>query len=76
MEAQFGTNEKGDSGFYIKDGEQQVGEMKVSIEAGLLTAYHTEVSPEAEGKGLGKQLFHAMVQYAREHHLKVKPTNR
>jgi predicted GNAT family acetyltransferase len=38
----------------------------------VMTVYHTEVSSEAEGKGLGKQLFIAMTDHAKAHQLKVK----
>jgi len=47
--------------------------MEIGIGDGRLTAYHTEVSPKAEGKGLAKKLLSHMVAYAREHHLKVIP---
>ena len=34
---------------------------------------HTEVKDEYEGRGLGKQLVKAGVNYARENHLKILP---
>ena len=55
------------------DGNEQLGEMAISINGHSLTVYHTEVSPAAEGKGLGKRLLEAMVTYAREHQMKVVP---
>jgi len=67
------VDEKGHGGFYIKEGEHETGEMIVHIAPSVITVYHTEVSPEAEGKGLAKKLLNAMVNYAREHHLKVIP---
>ena len=68
---QLKLNEHGRGGFYMMDGEDEIGEMAVSISGNELTAYHTEVAPEAEGKGLAKQLLNEMVAYARKNHLKV-----
>ena len=50
-----------------------MGEMVVSVMDDNLTVYHTEVAPEAEGKGLAKKMLQAMVDYSRENHLKVIP---
>jgi predicted GNAT family acetyltransferase len=66
-------NEKGHGHFYILDGEEQVSEMVISIGGDMLTVYHTEVLPKAEGKGLAKQLLAAMVDHARKNGLKVIP---
>lgn len=66
-------DQKGHGHFYILDGEEQVAEMVISISNGLLTVYHTEVLPKAEGKGLAKQLLAAMVEHARKNGLKVIP---
>lgn len=66
-------DEKGHGHFYILDGEEQVAEMVVSIAGDMLTVYHTEVLPKAEGKGLAKQLLAAMVEHARKNGLKVIP---
>ena len=64
-------NENGRGGFYIMDGENEEGEMLVSLSGNNLRVYHTEVAPEAEGKGLAKQMLNEMVAYARKNHLKV-----
>jgi predicted GNAT family acetyltransferase len=56
----------------MQDGEQ-MGEMMIGIADNVLTAYHTEIIPQAEGKGLARKLLDAMVAYAREHQLKVLP---
>ncbi|HEX2534660.1 MAG TPA: GNAT family N-acetyltransferase [Chitinophagaceae bacterium] len=48
-----------------------LGEMIIAVDPPLLTAYHTEVKPEAEGKGVGKKLLEALVGYARENGLKI-----
>lgn len=66
-------DDKGHGRFYIMDEETQVAEMVVSISAGLLTVYHTEVLPRAEGKGLAKQLLFAMVDHARSRGMKIIP---
>ena len=42
------------------------GEKKLIIE-------HTEVNPAFEGKGIGKRLVYAVVDYAREHNIKILP---
>ena len=34
---------------------------------------HTEVSPTLEGKGIGKQLVHKAIEFAREKHVKIMP---
>ena len=72
-EVKLQLNDKGHGHFYIMEGAAQMGEMVVAVADGILTAYHTEVIPEAEGKGLAKQLLEAMTDYARKHHLQVVP---
>lgn len=68
-------NDKGQGGFIIRDeqGHKKIAEMVMSIAGDKLTVYHTEVLPEAEGKGYAKKLLDTMVAYAREHKLKVIP---
>ncbi|RZL18234.1 MAG: N-acetyltransferase [Pedobacter sp.] len=66
-------NEQGRGAFLILDGEEQLGEMALAIFDKQMIVYHTEVSPKAEGQGLAKLLLNAMVTYARENGLKVKP---
>jgi len=70
---QLRLDEKGEGKFYIMNETEQVGEMVFAIKGDLLTVYHTEVLPQAEGKGLAKKLLAAMVEYVRSHHLKVIP---
>lgn len=72
-EIKIRLNKKEHGAFYVMEGEQQMGEMVIGIAGKALTAYHTEVLPEAEGKGYGKQLLDALVAYAREHQLQVVP---
>ena len=66
-------NERGHGAFFLMDGDEQLGEMVISISSGNLTVYHTEVATKAEGKGFAKKLLVAMVDYARKNGLKVIP---
>lgn len=66
-------NDKGRGAFTIEEGNEQPGEMVIGIAGENLTVYHTEVSPEAEGKGYAKKLLTAMVAHARTNNLKVIP---
>ena len=70
---QIRLNDAGYGAFYIMDDDEQLGEMEVSVEGNEMTVYHTEVSAKAEGKGLGKKLLSAMVDYVRTKQLTVKP---
>jgi len=71
LETQLQLNEKGRGKFFVEENGEQLGEMEVAITDEKLIAYHTEVLPKGEGKGLAKKLLSAMVEYARSHHLKV-----
>ncbi len=66
-------NAKNHGAFYLMHDGEQDGEMVISIDDDILTTYHTEIDPKFEGKGLAKILMTGMVDYARAHHLKVKP---
>jgi len=66
-------NEEGEGAFYILDGTEEMGEMVISISGNNLTAFHTEVSPKAAGKGFAKKLLNAMVDFSRENGMKVIP---
>ncbi len=68
---QLYLDEKNHGHFYIKENDEQIAEMQISISGNDLTVYHTEVSPKHEGKGLGRKLLSAMVDYARKNQLKV-----
>src|SRR3954469_13097098 len=65
--------ENGHGAFFVMDGENRLGEMVISVSGNKLTVYHTEVSTEAEGKGLAKLMLNAMTDYARKNQLKVIP---
>jgi predicted GNAT family acetyltransferase len=66
-------NERHKGAFLVKEGGEKLGEMVVSISGNHLTVYHTEVLPQAEGKGLAKKMLQAMVDHARKNSLKVIP---
>jgi hypothetical protein len=70
---QLQLNEKEHGSFFIREGEEKIAEMVIGISDEYLTVYHTEVSQQATGRGLAKQLLTAMVEYARQHTLKVIP---
>ncbi|MCW3107178.1 MAG: N-acetyltransferase [Segetibacter sp.] len=72
-EVKLSLNEKNHGAFYLMDGADQLGEMVVGISGANLTVYHTEVSTNAEGKGVAKKLLTAMVEHARKNNLKVIP---
>ena len=72
-DVQLKLNEKGFGHFYIMAGNEQLGEMEISISGSNLTVYHTEISEKAEGKGYAKLLLTEMVSYARKNSLKVIP---
>jgi len=59
--------------FNLYDGPRKLGTMQLNIDDGKLMIFHTEVDPDSRGKGYARQLFDAMVAYAREHELKVVP---
>jgi len=49
------------------------GKMDIAVANGKLTVFHTEVSPEFEGRGFAKLLLDQLVSYARENGLKIVP---
>jgi predicted GNAT family acetyltransferase len=70
---QLSLNDKQHGSFFIQEGEEKIAEMVIAIAGSNLTVYHTEVVPEEEGKGLAHELLVYMVEYARQHQLKVIP---
>ena len=71
-EVKLKMDDTGDGAFYIMNDDNQIGEMVVQLKDGLLIVDHTEVHPEAEGRGLAKKMFGVMVDYARSNQLKVR----
>lgn len=60
--------------FFIEENGERLGEMTFS-RAGedVLIIDHTEVSDALKGKGAGKQLVAAAVDYARKNKIKILP---
>ncbi len=60
--------------FYIEDDGKEIGLMHYLFSGPeKMIIDHTEVDGAYGGKGLGKQLVKAGVEYAREHHIKILP---
>lgn len=73
MEIKFEQNAtKG--AFFVEEGGQRLAEMTFSRAGNdLLIIDHTEVSEALKGKGAGKQMVAAAVNYARENKIKILP---
>ncbi len=72
-EIKLKLNDHGRGAFVIEEGNERVAEMEIGIAGNNLTVYHTEVAEKLKGKGIASQLLSRMVEYAREHQLKVIP---
>ena len=58
---------------YVLEGNA-VGEMHYRMnDENTMTIDHTEVDEKMEGQGIGKQLLGELVEYVREHNVKVIP---
>jgi predicted GNAT family acetyltransferase len=68
---QLEWDDKNRGRFFITMNEQEVAEMIIGRDGNDVIVYHTEVLPEAEGKGLAKKLLESMVAYVRENNLQV-----
>ncbi len=73
MKVEFKKGDNGDDAFLLLDNEKEIGRMDVKIRGSLLNSVHTEVLEAHQGKGYGIMLFDAMVEYARENNLMVRP---
>ena len=61
--------------FYIEENNKTVAEMDYQLPGeNILLIVHTEVDKSLAGKGVGKQLVSAAVDYARENSLRIKAT--
>jgi len=61
--------------FFIKENNKTLAEMDYQLTAkGALNIIHTEVDESLAGKGIGKQLVSAAVDYARLHSMQVMAT--
>lgn len=67
----FENNSHGEIQLY-SDGIK-AGKMIIAMTDGKLTVFHTEVSPEFEGRGFAKLLLEQLVTYAKEKDLKIIP---
>jgi len=73
LEVKLQIDKSGKGAFILEEDHKRLGEMEIGISNNMLTAYHTEVIPEMEGKGGAKKLLETMVKYARTNKLKVNP---
>ncbi|HSI68270.1 MAG TPA: GNAT family N-acetyltransferase [Planococcus sp. (in: firmicutes)] len=55
------------------DESVELGHLSYMPDGEVLTVDHTEVSPQAEGQGLGKKLVEQIVQYARKEDKQLDP---
>lgn len=64
----------GGGSFKAFEGNKEAGILDYTMEGPKrLVIEHTKVSPEFEGKGLGKKLVLETVEFARQKNLKIKP---
>jgi predicted GNAT family acetyltransferase len=76
QEFEIKLNEEPNKGAFIaSDAEgNKAGEMTFSkAGADKIIVDHTEVEKAYSGKGVGKLLFEAVIQYAKEMHMKIMP---
>ncbi len=60
--------------FFIEDEGKEIALMHYTFSGpGKIIIDHTEVNEAYEGKGLGRKLVKAGVDYAREQHIKILP---
>ncbi|NCD71799.1 GNAT family N-acetyltransferase [Mucilaginibacter agri] len=66
---------KGDEGFFFveKDGRKVAAMFYLMENADTMSIFHTGVDDNLQGQHIGESLVEAGVEYARKHHLKVKP---
>lgn len=69
IELKLENNGKG--AFVLDEAGERLAEMAIGISGGNLTVYHTEVSDKLKGQGVASKLLATMVDYARQHKLKV-----
>jgi predicted GNAT family acetyltransferase len=70
-EIQLKLESSGKGSFFIDQDGERLAEMVIAIDNQNLIVYHTEVSEKLKGQGIGSKLLSAMVDYARQHQLKV-----
>ena len=67
------SDDKGHGGLFYMEKEETLGEMELEISGQLLTVFHTEVKPQAEGRGIAKKLLATLVDHARKNGLSIVP---
>src|SRR6267142_6256704 len=72
-EIQLKLDDSGKGAFVIEQDGERLAEMAIAVDQQNLTVYHTEVSEKLKGQGIASKLLSTMVDYAREHQLKVIP---
>lgn len=67
--------EKDNKGFAVaREDNKRAGIMTYSVkDKDIISIDHTEVEPDFEGKGVGKQLLYKIVEMAREKNVKIIP---
>ncbi|MEO7393693.1 MAG: GNAT family N-acetyltransferase [Chitinophagaceae bacterium] len=60
--------------FFVETDGNRLAEMVYTMGAdNKMIIEHTEVNDDLRGKGIGNQLVHAAVNYARTHYIKIIP---
>jgi predicted GNAT family acetyltransferase len=59
--------------FYVGQDGAILAEMVYTMAPSKMIIEHTEVDDSLGGKGVGKQLVHTAVEYARTHNIKIVP---
>ena len=70
-EIQLKLNEYDQGGLFLEENGKTLAELRFVVADKVLIAYHTRVSDEMEGHGIGTKLFNMMVDYARAQRMKV-----
>ncbi|WP_372588062.1 GNAT family N-acetyltransferase [Staphylococcus simulans] len=61
----------GNNKFYVGDETKPDAEMDYTMNDDVMTITHTGVDPSLRGQGVGNQLVHAGLEYAKENDLKI-----
>lgn len=60
---------------YLDEDNQEIGKLFYrQIDERKIDAFSTQVAPQAQGKGVAGELYKALIAFAQEHHLKIKPS--
>ncbi|KMK52171.1 acetyltransferase [[Actinobacillus] muris] len=60
---------------YLTDEGQQGGVLAYRyLSETKIEAFHTKVVPELQGKGIAGELYNALIAFALQQHLKIKPS--